>query len=122
MYKKNLIIAGSIAFSIHTALVMMSPNLTSEPEVIFRKGESSLKMHLVPSVASTASTKSIDDIREEVHKVEEKKIDNPEPVKKPEKPKVAPVTSAKPVIDLKEATHKEFTHLDEFLELVKVLT
>ena len=78
MYKKNLIIAGLIALSLHTVLVMMSPNVISEPEVIFKKGESSLKMHLVPSVASTASAKSIDDIRKDVHKVEEKKIDNPD--------------------------------------------
>ena len=106
MYKKNLIIAGLIALVLHIAFVMMSPNITSEPEVIFKKGESSLKMHLVPSVASTASAKSIDDTREDVHKVEEKKIDDSQPVKKPEKQKAASVTAAKPVIDLKEAVRK----------------
>ncbi len=83
MYKKNLIIAGSIALSLHAALVFMSPNVTSEPEVIFRKGESSLKMNLVPSVASTASIKSIN-TQKTVHKVEQKKNDNPQTVKKPQ--------------------------------------
>jgi TonB family protein len=84
MHKKNLIIAGLIALSLHAALIMMSPNVTSEPEVIFRKGESSLKMNLVPSVASTASIKSINDTQKNIQKVEEKIIDNPEPVTKPE--------------------------------------
>ena len=88
------------------ALIMISPNVTSEPEVIFKKGESSLKINLVPSVASTASAKSINDIKEDIQKVEEKKIDNPEPVKKPEKRKVASVTSAKPVIDIQENVRK----------------
>jgi protein TonB len=83
MYKKNLIIAGSIALSLHAAVVMMMPEVTSEPKVIFRKGESSLKMNLVPSVASTASIKSIN-TQKNVQKVEEKKIDNPQPVKKPQ--------------------------------------
>jgi protein TonB len=83
MYKKNLIIAGLIALVLHIALVM-APNITSEPEVIFKKGESSLKMYLVPSVASTAAKKSINDKQEDVHKVEEKKIDNPQPIIKPE--------------------------------------
>ncbi len=81
MYKKNLIIAGIIATALHIALVM-APNVTSEPEVIFRKGESSLKMHLVPSAASTASKKSINDKQEDIHKVEERKIENPQPVRK----------------------------------------
>ena len=83
MYKKNLIIAGSIALSLHAAVVMMMPEVTSEPKVIFRKGESSLKMNLVPSVASTASIKSIN-TQKNVQKVEEKKNDNPQPVKKPQ--------------------------------------
>ena len=83
MYKKNLIIAGSIALSLHAAVVMMMPEVTSEPKVIFKKGESSLKMNLVPSVASTASIKSIN-TQKNVQKVEEKKIDNPQPVKKPQ--------------------------------------
>ncbi len=83
MYKKNLIIAGSIALSLHAAVVMMMPEVTSEPKVIFRKGESSLKMNLVPSVASTASIKSIN-TQKNVQKVEGKKNDNPQPVKKPQ--------------------------------------
>ena len=83
MYKKNLIIAGSIALSLHAAVVMMMPEVTSEPKVIFRKGESSLKMNLVPSVASTASIKSIN-TQKNIQKVEEKKINNPQPVKKPQ--------------------------------------
>ena len=83
MYKKNLIIAGSIALSLHAAVVMMMPEVTSEPKVIFRKGESSLKMNLVPSVASTASIKSIN-TQKNVQKVEEKKNDTPQPVKKPQ--------------------------------------
>jgi len=83
MYKKNLIIAGSIALSLHAAVVMMMPEVTSEPKVIFRKGESSLKMNLVPSAASTASIKSIN-TQKNVQKVEEKKNDNPQPVKKPQ--------------------------------------
>jgi protein TonB len=62
---------------------MMMPEVTSEPKVIFRKGESSLKMNLVPSVASTASIKSIN-TQKNIQKVEEKKIDNPQPVKKPQ--------------------------------------
>jgi len=78
-----LIIAGSIALSLHAAVVMMMPEVTSEPKVIFRKGESILKMNLVPSVASTASIKSIN-TQKNVQKVEEKKIDNPQPVKKPQ--------------------------------------
>ena len=78
-----MIIAGSIALSLHAAVVMMMPEVTSEPKVIFRKGESSLKMNLVPSVASTASIKSIN-TQKNIQKVEEKKIDNPQPVKKPQ--------------------------------------
>ena len=74
MYKKNLIIAGLIALALHIVLIMPL-TVTSEPEVTFKKGESSLKMHLVPSVASTASTKSIEEIQEDIHKVEEKKIE-----------------------------------------------
>jgi len=81
MYKKNLIIAGSIALSLHVALIMISPNVTSQPKVVLRKGESSLKMNLVPSVASTAS---INNTQKKVQKVEEKKNNNPQPVKKPQ--------------------------------------
>ncbi len=87
MYKRNLIIAGLIALVLHIALVM-APNVTSEPEVIFKKGESSLKMHLVPSAASTASTKSINDLQED-HKVEEKTVEKPKPLQKTESPKAA---------------------------------
>jgi len=82
MYKKNLIIAGLIALALHIVLIMPL-TVTSEPEVTFKKGESSLKMNLVPSVASTASIKSIN-TQKNVQKVEEKKIDNPQPVKKPQ--------------------------------------
>ncbi|MBC8548414.1 MAG: TonB family protein [Candidatus Brocadiales bacterium] len=84
MFKKNLIIAGLIALSLHAALIMLSPNVTSEPEVIFKKGESSLKMNLVPSVASTASIKSINNTQKNIQKVEEKKNYKPQPVKKPQ--------------------------------------
>ena len=84
MYRKNLIIAGSIALSLHVSLVMMSPNVTSEPEVIFKKGESSLKVNLVPSIASTASIKSINNTQKNAQKVEEKKVNKPQPVKKPQ--------------------------------------
>ncbi|MBC8553300.1 MAG: energy transducer TonB [Candidatus Brocadiales bacterium] len=104
MHKKNIIIAGLIALSLHAALILISPNVTSEPEVIFRKGESSLKMYLVPSVASTASTKSIDNIKEEVHKIEEKKIDNPEPVTKPEILKIEQVKVEEKVVQEKQET------------------
>ena len=106
MNKKHLIIAGLIAFSLHAAVVMLSPNVISGPEVIFRKGESSLKMNLVPSVASTASTKSTDNIQEDSHKLEEKKIDNPKPVEKQEKQKAISDPSTKPVIDKQEDIRK----------------
>lgn len=96
MYKKNLIIAGLIALALHAAVVI-TPSATSEPEVIFKKGESSLKMHLVPSVASTASTKSINDMQE-VHKVDEKVIENPKSLQKTEDPKAA----AKPIDSVTE--------------------
>lgn len=83
MYKKNLIIAGLIALSLHAALVM-APTVTSEPEVIFKKGESSLKMHLIPSAASVASTKSINDIQKDVNQAEEQTIEDHKPLRKPE--------------------------------------
>ena len=86
MYKKNLIIAGLIALALHIVLIMPL-TVTSEPEVIFTKGDSSLKMHLIPSIASSASIKAIDDIQEDVRKVEEKPIDKPEPLQRPETPK-----------------------------------
>lgn len=89
MFKKNVIIAGSIALSLHAAFIMLSPDITSEPEVIFRKGESSLKMNLVPSIASTASTKSTDERKEDAKKVEEKAVEKQKPVQKREKQKVA---------------------------------
>jgi protein TonB len=90
MYKRNLIIAGFIALALHAAVVI-APSATSEPEVIFKKGESSLKMHLVPSAASTASTKSINDLQEN-HKVEKKTVEKPKPLQKTE-----PVAVTKPV-------------------------
>ena len=116
MYKKNLIIAGSIALSLHAAVVMMMPEVTSEPKVIFRKGESSLKMNLVPSVASTASIKSIN-TQKNVQKVEEKKIDNPQPVKKPqiiEKEQVKVEEEVK-----KENEEKEITYGAEYFKTQK---
>ncbi len=86
---------------LHIALVMV-PNVTSEPEVIFKKGESSLKMNLVPSIASTASTKPINNMQE-VHKVEEKTVENPKPLQKKENPKVA----AKSINNVSEDVPKE---------------
>jgi protein TonB len=99
---KNLIIAGLMALSLHAVLIMVSPDVTSEPEVIFRKGESSLKMNLVPSVASTASIESINDIQKNIQKVEEKIIDNPEPVTKPEILKKEQVKVEKRVVQEKQ--------------------
>ena len=116
MYKKNLIIAGSIALSLHAAVVMMMPEVTSEPKVIFRKGESSLKMNLVPSAASTASIKSIN-TQKNVQKVEEKKNDNPQPVKKPqiiEKEQVKVEEEVK-----KENEEKEITYGAEYFKTQK---
>jgi TonB family protein len=116
MYKKNLIIAGSIALSLHAALIVISPNVTSEPKVIFRKGESSLKMNLIPSVASTASIKSIN-TQKNVQKVEEKKNDNPQPVKKPqiiEKEQVKVEEEVK-----KENEEKEITYGAEYFKTQK---
>ncbi|GAX62604.1 Heavy metal efflux pump, CzcA family [Candidatus Scalindua japonica] len=102
MFKKNLIIAGSIALSLHAAFIMLSPNITSEPEVIFRKGESSLKMNLVPSIASTASANPVNEVKEEVQKVEEKTVEKPKPIKKIEEQKIA----AKPVTVVTEDVQK----------------
>ncbi|OHB48234.1 MAG: hypothetical protein A2106_01645 [Planctomycetes bacterium GWF2_40_8] len=101
MYKKNLIIAGLIALALHAALVM-APTVTSGPEVIFKKGESGLKMHLVPSAASVASAKSNDDIQEDVSKLEENPIANPEPLQKPETPDEKQVKVEKYVKQTKE--------------------
>lgn len=84
MYRKNLIIAGLIAISLHAAVILVSLNITSEPEVIFRKGESSLKMNLVPSIASTASTKSTNDTQKNIQNVNEKKMEKPTPLQKAE--------------------------------------
>ncbi len=123
MYNKNLIIAGSIALSLHAALIVISPNVTSEPKVIFRKGESSLKMNLIPSVASTASIKSFDNIKEEVQKVEEKKIENPEPVKKPEVPKKEQIKVeekiVQEIIKIAEQENQEITHSAEYFKTGK---
>lgn len=78
--------------SLHAALILMSPDITSEPKVMFRKGESSLKITLVPSAASTASPKPINNTQKNVLKVEDKKLKGPMPLQKPE-----PVTVTKPV-------------------------
>lgn len=75
--------------SLHAALFLMSPHITSEPEVIFRKGESSLKIKLVPSEASTSSPKPIHNSQK---KMEEKPLKEPTPLQKPE-----PVAVTKPV-------------------------
>lgn len=114
MYKRNLIIAGLIAVTLHIVLIMPL-TVTSEPEVIFKKGESSLKMHLIPSVASIASTKSIDNIQEDVRKVEEKPIDNPEPLQKPETPKEEQVKAEKYV----EQKMEEPTYSTEYFKTQK---
>lgn len=121
MYKKNLIIAGLIALALHLVLIMPL-TVTSEPEVIFKKGESSLKMHLVPSVASTASTKSIDDIQEEVHKVEEKKIENPEPVKKPEIPKKEQIKVEERIVQKVEQEDQETSYSAEYFKAHKEIS
>jgi|GEM_PF-783475 len=105
MYNKNLIIAGLIALSLHAALIMMSPNVTSEPEVIFRKGESSLKMNLVPSVASTASAKHVIDEQDDVQKVE-KIIDNTRSLQKLENKKVVQMTVTKSINDVQKPVLK----------------
>ena len=114
MYKKNLVIAGLLALALHAALIM-APTVTSEPEVIFKKGESSLKMHLIPSIASSASIKSVDDIQEDVRKVEEKPIDNPEPLQKPETPKEEQVKVEKYV----EQEMEEPTYSTEYFKTQK---
>ena len=123
MYNKNLIIAGSIALSLHAALIVISPNVTSEPKVIFRKGESSLKMNLIPSVASTASIKSFDNIKEEVQEVEEKKIENPEPVKKTEIPKKEQIKVeekiVQKIIKKVEQKNQEITYSAEYFKTPK---
>ncbi len=118
MYKKNLIIAGLIALALHIVLIMPL-TVTSEPEVIFKKGESSLKMHLVPSVASTASTKAIDDIQEEVHKEEERKSDNPEPVKKPEIPKKEQIKVEEKIVQKVEQEDQEISYSAEYFKTRK---
>jgi len=101
MYKKNLIIAGFTALALHAAVIIV-PTVTSGPEVIFKKGESSLKMHLIPSVASTASVKSIDNIQEDVSELEEKPIENPEPLQEPEASEDEQVKAEKYVKQTKE--------------------
>jgi TonB family protein len=117
MYKKNLIIAGSIALSLHVALIMMSPqNVTSEPKVIFRKGESSLKMNLVPSVASTASIKSVNNTQKNVQKVKEKKIDNSQPIKKPQ---IIEKEQIKVEEEIVEQENQEITYGAEYFKTQK---
>ncbi len=114
MYKRNLIIAGLIALALHIVLIMPL-NVTSEPEVIFKKGESSLKMHLIPSVASIASTKSNEDIQEDVRKVEEKPIEIPEPLEKIETPDEKHVKVENKVVK----QEKEITYNTEYFKTQK---
>jgi len=114
MYKKDLIIAGLIALTLHAALVM-APTVTSEPKVIFKKGESSLKMHLIPSIASSTSIKSIDDRQEDDYKVEEQITGNPEPLQKPENPKEEQIRIEKNV----ERRMEEPTYSAEYFETQK---
>lgn len=114
MYKRNLIIAGLLAFALHAVLIMPL-TVTSEPEVIFKKGESSLKMHLIPSVASTASIKSIDNIQKDVRKVEEQPIDNSEPLKKTETPVEKQVKVENKVVQ----QEKEITYNTEYFKTQK---
>ena len=104
--------------ALHIVLIMPL-TVTSEPEVIFKKGDSSLKMHLVPSVASSAFKKSTNDKQEDIHKVEEKKFDNPKPVRIPEKRKVASSVSTKPVIDTKKDVRKVEEKITENSEPLK---
>lgn len=119
MSKKNLIIAGLIALSLHAVLIMMSPNVTSEPEVIFKKGESSLKMNLVPSIASTASTKSFDEIKEKVQEVEEENPDNSETVKKPEIPEKKQIKVEEKIVQKIEQENQEITYSAEYFKAQK---
>ena len=114
MYKRNLIIAGLIALALHAALIM-APTVTSQPKVIFRQGESALKMHLIPSIASTASTKSINDTQKNVYKVEEKIVDDPEPLQKPEIPKKEQVKVEEKV----EHKKQEITYSTEYFKTQK---
>lgn len=115
MSKENLSIAGLIALSLHAALILVSLNVTTEPSVIFRKGESSLKMNLVPSVESTASTKSFNNIKEDVQEVEENKIDNPRHVTKPEIPNQELVKVEEKV----EKKKQEITYSAEYFKAQK---
>ncbi|MFQ5686326.1 MAG: TonB family protein [Candidatus Scalindua sp.] len=114
MYKRNLIISGLIAIVLHIVIIMPL-TVTSEPEVIFKKGESSLKMHLVPSVASSASRKSINDKQEDVRKIEEKPIDNPEPLQEPEIPNQEQVKAEKHM----EQKMEEPTYSTEYFKTQK---
>jgi len=117
----NLIIAGLIALALHIVLIMPL-TVTSEPEVTFKKGESGLKMHLVPSVVSTASTKSIDDIQKEDHKEEEKKIDNPEPVKKPEIPKKEQIKVEEKIVQKVEQEGQEISYSIDYFKAQKEIS
>jgi len=100
--------------ALHIVLIMPL-TVTSEPEVIFKKGDSSLKMHLIPSVASTASTKSIDNMQEDVRKVEDKIIENPEPLKKPETPDEKQVKVESKVVQ----QEKKITYNTEYFKTQK---
>ncbi len=104
MYKKNLLIAGLIALALHAAVVI-TPDVTSQPEVLFKKGESSLKIELVPSVASVASTKSVREI-EKPREVEEKIVEAATPLKKPEQQEREPVSVTKPVTEVQKHIRK----------------
>ncbi|MFQ5964512.1 MAG: energy transducer TonB [Candidatus Scalinduaceae bacterium] len=112
MLKKDLFIAGLIALALHLAALVMTSNVTSEPEVIFKKGESSLKMHLIPSIASIASTESVNDIQEDVHKIEEKAVENPKPLQKQENPKGERVKVEENI----EQKQKEVTYSTEYFK------
>ncbi len=116
MYKKSLIVAGSIALSLHAALIIMSPNVTSKSKVIFKKGDSSLKMNLVPSIASIASAESTNDVKKNIQNVEEKRIENPEPVKKPEIPQKKQLKAEKRVVQKVEQKKQEITYSAEYFK------
>ncbi|NOG84487.1 MAG: TonB family protein [Planctomycetes bacterium] len=96
-------IAGLIALALHAAVVI-TPNVTSEPEVVFKKGESSIEMHLVPSVASVASRKPVKDSKRP-HEVEKETVEVPKPLQKPERQKAEPVAISNPVNEIKKPLH-----------------
>ena len=103
----------------HTALIMMSPNVTSEPKVMFRKGESSLKMNLVPSVASTVPTKPIEEIKKDIHEVEEEEIDTSGPPKKLDIPPKKQVKVAEKIVQKIEQKIQKITSTAEYIKIQK---